>query len=65
MAKALITCAIGIWLSTAVPDVANAVGTFRLTGPWLERIRANKTFTDAAAIGRRIAHSTSTRIKSA
>ena len=35
MAKALITCAIGIWLSTAVPDVANAVGTFRLTGPWL------------------------------
>jgi hypothetical protein len=34
MAKALTMCAIGIWLSTAVLDVANAVGTFRLTGPW-------------------------------
>jgi hypothetical protein len=34
MAKALTVCAISIWLSTAVLDVANAVGTFRLTGPW-------------------------------
>ena len=35
MSKPLIMCAaIGIWLSTAALDRANAIGTFRLEGPW-------------------------------
>jgi hypothetical protein len=34
MVKALTMCAIGIWLSAAIVNMANAVGTFRLTGPW-------------------------------
>jgi len=35
MSKPLIMCAaISMWLSTAALDKANAIGTFRLQGPW-------------------------------
>jgi hypothetical protein len=35
MSKLLIMCAaLSMWLSTAALDSANAIGTFRLEGPW-------------------------------
>jgi hypothetical protein len=35
MNKLLVICAsISMWLSTAALDRANAIGTFRLEGPW-------------------------------
>jgi hypothetical protein len=35
MSKLLVMCAaISLWLSTAALDKANAIGTFRLEGPW-------------------------------
>jgi hypothetical protein len=35
MSKALVMCAaISMWFSTAALDKANAIGTFRLEGPW-------------------------------
>jgi hypothetical protein len=35
MSKFLIMCAaLSVWLSTAALDSANAIGTFRLEGPW-------------------------------
>ena len=35
MSKLFVMCAaISVWLSTAALDRANAIGTFRLEGPW-------------------------------
>lgn len=35
MSKVLVMCAAtSMWLSTAAVDRANAIGTFRLEGPW-------------------------------